>query len=64
MEWVFWNSDNMTLFWTYLKGLIKTAAPGFMIFAALMIMGQVISMIRDSIFPDSYKNEYDEEDDD
>jgi len=41
----FWTSENMGLFWEYVRSLLTTAAPGVMIWVAMISVGLLLGII-------------------
>jgi hypothetical protein len=56
----FFNADNMNLFWEYSKSLLSTAAPGVMIWFAIIGVGLLLSIIVKA-WKDSAKDKDDDD---
>lgn len=41
----FYSTENLNLFWEYVKGLLQTTAPGVMIWFALVSVGLLLGII-------------------
>lgn len=58
----FYTTDNMNLFWEYVKGLLSTAAPGVMLWFSVVCVGLLLGIVVKAWKQSS--KEHDDDDDD
>lgn len=56
----FFNTENMGLFWEYVQSLLTTAAPGVMLWFAIVAVGLVLTMVVKA-WRESQKEDKDED---